>query len=416
MGRLLRIIAIFVVLGGPAHAADAPPMALTGATVYPSPGAPAIADAVVVISGGAITAVGKRSDVTLPSDQQVIDCSGKTIVAGFWNSHVHFTGPQWLHADSAPAIQLTADMQDMLTRWGFTTVWDLGSDPFSSGALRARIETGEVAGPRILLARNFYPKGGHPIYVPADVPVPEPATPGEMTGFVTEALGAGGDGIKLFTGSFMGPNPVVNMDPAVAKAAVDVAHAQGKLVFAHPQNRAGVDTVLATHIDVLAHTIPTERNYTEEQLRLAKAEGTALIPTLSLWTTAPVIAQRMTDAGILQLKTFADNGGTILFGTDVGFTKIFDTTLELELMGRALSFDDVLAALTTNPASYFHAARKGAWRRGWTPIWWCWTATRRAMCVTSPRLQRPSGQGGSSFRSRESTSSGISASHAYRPY
>ena len=35
----------------------------------------------------------------------------------------------------------------------------------------------------------------------------------------------------------MGDKPVVNMEPAVAKGAVDVAHAQGKPVFAHPQNK-----------------------------------------------------------------------------------------------------------------------------------------------------------------------------------
>lgn len=359
MGRLLRLISIVALFTGAAQAADTPPLALTGATVYPSPTAPPIADAVVLIAGGMITAVGKRSDVTLPPDQTVIDCSGKTIVAGFWNSHVHFTGPQWLDAQYAPASHLTAEMQAMLTRWGFTTVWDLGSVPENSLALRARIESGEVLGPKILLAPSFYPKDGHPIYVPADVPLPEVATSAEMTELVTAALGMGGDGIKLFTGSFMGDRPVVNMDLAVAKAAVDLAHAQSKPVFAHPQNRAGVDIVLASHVDVLAHTIPTQGNYTDEELKLAKAEGTALIPTLSLWTTAPVIAQRMTEAGVLQLKTFSENGGTILFGTDVGFTKIVDTTLELELMGRALSAGQVLAALTTNPAGFFHAVQKG---------------------------------------------------------
>jgi imidazolonepropionase-like amidohydrolase len=359
MHRLLRILVFIELLAGSAHAADAPSMVLTGATLYPSPTAAPITDAVVLISGGAITAVGRRSDVQVPPGQQVIDCSGKTIVAGFWNSHVHFTGPQWLRADSAPASHLTAEMQAMLTRWGFTTVWDLGSDPENSLALRARVESGEVAGPRILLARNFYPKGGHPIYVPADVPVPEPATAGEMTAVTAEALGWGLDGVKLFTGSFMGANPVVNMDAAVAQAAVAVAHAQGKPVFAHPQNKAGIDVALASNVDVLAHTIPSASNFTDEELRLAKAEGTALISTLSLWTTSPLNASRMVDAGVLQLKTFADNGSTILFGTDVGFTKIVDTSLELELMARALSANQVLAALTTNPAGYFHAARKG---------------------------------------------------------
>ena len=45
------------------------------------------------------------------------------------------------------------------------------------------------------------------------------------------------------------------MDPAIAKAAVDVAHAQGKPVFAHPQNMAGVETVIAAGVDVMAHTV-----------------------------------------------------------------------------------------------------------------------------------------------------------------
>jgi imidazolonepropionase-like amidohydrolase len=49
----------------------------------------------------------------------------------------------------------------------------------------------------------------------------------------------------------------------------------------------------------------------------------------------------------------------VLFGTDVGFTKLYDTTLEYELMRRALSERQVLASLTTNPATYFKAAKKG---------------------------------------------------------
>ncbi len=33
-----------------------------------------------------------------PSDARVIDCTGKTVVAGFWNSHVHFTQAVWKNA------------------------------------------------------------------------------------------------------------------------------------------------------------------------------------------------------------------------------------------------------------------------------------------------------------------------------
>src|SRR5262249_8037724 len=150
-------------------------------------------------------------------------------------------------------------------------------------------------------------------------------------------------------------------------AAVEVAHAQGKPVFAHPQNTTGVNAVIAASVDVLAHTIPSEPSYTAEQLTQFNAKGIALVPTLALWTTV-IRAEKITDylveAGVKQLRTFAASGGIVLFGTDVGFTKLYDTSLELEFMGRALSTTDVLASLTTSPAAYFKAAKKGRVEQG----------------------------------------------------
>jgi hypothetical protein len=57
-------------------------------------------------------------------------------------------------------------------------------------------------------------------------------------------------------------------------------------------------------------------------------------------------------------------GGPVLFGTDVGFTTVYDTSLEYELMHRALSESQVLASLTTNSAAYFKAAKKGKVENG----------------------------------------------------
>src|SRR5215831_8435726 len=58
-------------------------------------------------------------------------------------------------------------------RWGFTAVWDLGSDPRDSLALRRRVNSGEIPGPTMLLAGDIFPKGGHPAYLPADMQLPE---------------------------------------------------------------------------------------------------------------------------------------------------------------------------------------------------------------------------------------------------
>jgi imidazolonepropionase-like amidohydrolase len=351
-----------------ATAARAQTLVLRGGSVYASPDAAPLPDAVIVISNGAISAVGGASDVQIPPDARVIDCTGKTVVAGFWNSHVHLTEAVWKSAAGGPAAPLTAHMQEMLTRWGFTTVWDLGSNPDDSLPLRRRVNSGEVAGPNILLAGNMYPRGGHPVYVPREVQLPEVATPDEAAEKARQFLAMGHDGIKLFTGSFMGDKPVVNMDTAVAKAAVDMAHAQSKPVFAHPQNKAGVETVSAAGVDILAHTVPSQPDgYTSEQLARFKSQGIALIPTLSLFTTIvldPAVTARVVAATVNQLRQFSENGGVVLFGTDVGFTKLYDTGLEYELMHRALSERQVLATLTTNPAQFFKAAKKGRVEKG----------------------------------------------------
>src|ERR1700752_2576777 len=154
---LLSCLAFATAIG--AHAQT---LVLKGGSVYASPQASPISDAVIVISGGAIATVGRAGEGSIPPDACVIDCAGKNIVGGFWNSHVHFTEPPWKGAANAAAAPLTAHMQAMLTRWGFTTVWDLGSAPADLLPLRKRINAGDVLGPSIFFAGSTVPKDGHP--------------------------------------------------------------------------------------------------------------------------------------------------------------------------------------------------------------------------------------------------------------
>lgn len=365
---LLSLSLISAFVHYPAFAADHTALACVGGKVYPSPTADPIENAVLVVSEGKIESVeaGGRTTYSLPKSAQRIDCTGKVIVAGFWNSHVHFeTG--WHDAADAPAQKLEDHMQEMLTRWGVTTVWDLGSEPKNTLAIRRRVEAGEVPGPKILMAGDIFPKNGHPVYLPPELQLPEAATPQEAEQMARQYLQMGLDGIKLFTGAYMGNKPTVNMDTAIVKAAVDVAHAQGKPVFTHPQNHAGVDNALAGGVDVLAHTIPTEGSYTEDELATMKRQHAALIPTLTLWTTVvqdPAVADKLVQAGVGELKAYVSEGGTILFGTDVGFTSVYDTTKEYEYMGRAMTWREILASLTTNPSSFFHAANQGRVEKG----------------------------------------------------
>lgn len=347
-------------------------LALVGAKVCPTPRAFPIKNAAILIHDGKIVAVGPRDDVEIPKPAYVLDCSGRIITAGFWNSHVHFTEPVWSGAADAPAAKLAEHMQTMLTKWGFTTVFDIGSDPKDTFPLRKRVDSGEVPGPNICTTGvPIYPENGIPAYVPPKfVSLLKPfeaATPADATRIAKVDLAMDADGIKLFTGAIMGLGKITPMPVDVVRAAVVVAHAAGKPVFAHPSNHVGTDNALNGGVDILAHTIPIEGRFTDDELTQMKAQHTALIPTLTLWQVelerdnAPVAAQqKFVQAGVDELKTYFTQGGTILFGTDVGYTQHYDTTSEYEYMLRAgMNWRDVLTSLTIAPAKFFRAGHTG---------------------------------------------------------
>ncbi|HEX3176562.1 MAG TPA: amidohydrolase family protein [Methylomirabilota bacterium] len=346
-----------------------PVTALVGGRVFPSPEAPPIPDGVVLVEGTTIAAVGARREVRVPPHATVIDCSGGTVTAGFWNSHVHFTGPQFRTADSAPAESLTAALASMLTSYGLVHVVDTGSYLPNTMALRRRIESGEVPGPSILTAGSgFAPAGGSPYYIlPAKIP--ELSRP-EDAALVEAEIARGADLVKLFTGSFATPRSIVVMPVDVVRAAADVGHRHRKLVFAHPSNSPGARAAIEGGVDVLAHTFPTSLDGTPWDRALPgmmKDRGMALIPTLKLWPyelrragLPDSVVELVLDNGVAQTRTFAGLGGQLLFGTDVGYMTDYDPTDEFVYLQRAgLSATQILAMLTTAPATRFAAARAG---------------------------------------------------------
>ena len=149
---MLGVVIMSVLLGTRALG-QAPPasaqLALVGGTIYTSPTEPPIRDGAVLIDGGKIVSVGRRTSVRVPRGTTVIDTTGSTITAGFWNSHVHFLERMWANPATVPASDLTRQFQMMLTQYGFTSVFDIWSSWENTRQLRDRVESGDVAGPRI---------------------------------------------------------------------------------------------------------------------------------------------------------------------------------------------------------------------------------------------------------------------------
>jgi imidazolonepropionase-like amidohydrolase len=358
----------------PGHRAGAAPaaaakLALVGGTVYPSPGDDAISDAVILIEGALVAGVGPKATTRVPPDVPTIDCTGATITAGFWNSHVHFMERKWADPAKIPPAELTAQLQDMLTRYGVTSVFDTGSILENTLQLRERIQAGDVLGPGIRTAGEvLYPKGGSTPELLLDVigamrvKTPEAADAAEAAAAAKALLDAGADGVKLYAATWA--PPILALPEAAIRAAADEAHRRGKPVFAHPSNREGLLNAVRGGADVIVHTAPKMGPWDDAIVRTMKAANVALIPTLKLWRyelrhDRRSFADRFTGTAVAQLRAWFAAGGAVLFGTDVGYMNDYDPSDEYALMAEAgLSFRQILAALTTTPAERFGDAKR----------------------------------------------------------
>jgi imidazolonepropionase-like amidohydrolase len=339
-------------------------LALAGATVRRDPAQPPIHDAVVLIGEGKILAVGARAHTPIPAGINTVDCTSTFITAGFWNSHVHFHERKWADAATIPAREL-AEQLKAFTRFGFTNVFDLSSPWENTQHLRARIESAEVLGPRIrTTGEGLVP----PNALPSDdvcrvmgvmpTALPEVTSATQAADAATRLLEQGADGIKLFASSPHGGPLVAGAIDAAARAA----HRRDRPVFVHPNTVEDVLVALDADADVVAHTTPRSGPWNQRVIAAMKRHRCALTPTLKLWHDflrhdRVSLQRQIVEAAFGQLRAWADAGGRVLFGTDLGAVDP-DPTREYLLMERAgLSAGAVLASLTTAPANQFGCER-----------------------------------------------------------
>ncbi len=330
-----------------------------------------IRDGVVLVRDGKITAAGSRASVQIPQGAQILDCSGQTITAGFWNSHVHFMERKWAGAAKIPASDLSLQLQEMLTQYGVTNVFDTGSLWENTRALRDRIESGEIPGPKIRSTGEIlYPKGAASGTPPElmdalgfmRAPTPEVANAAEALTASKKLLDAGTDGIKLYAATWF--PPYVSLPESAIQAAATEAHRRGKPVFAHPTKREGLLAAVQGGADVVVHTTPQSGPWDETVLAALKKRHVAVIPTLKLWRYElrhERASQRdqFVETGIGQLRAWVGARGVVLFGTDVGYMGEYDPSDEYALMARAgMSFRQILASLTTAPAERFGESKQ----------------------------------------------------------
>jgi imidazolonepropionase-like amidohydrolase len=345
------------------------------ARVYIAPDAPPLDNAVIMVRGDKIAAVSAREQSSTPTSTLPSECQDGIVLAGFQNSHVHFIGDGFFDANAKSAVALASQLERMLTRFGYTTVVDTSSELENTLTIRRRIQSGEISGPRILtVGGGVFPPAGLPIYI-AHLPsrfldsqlLPESADAARLA--VRDNLERGADATKLFVATPQADHSVKRMPLEIARAAADTTHAKNKLVMVHPTDIEGVRLALAIEADVLVHTtLGAEAPWPADVVQQLLSNEVAIAPTFKLLNyelqkqnVPEEIAKRLVAMTLEHFKPFVAGGGSVIFGTDVGYMTDYDPTEEYVLMERAgMTHLEVLASLTTEPARLWsEATRRG---------------------------------------------------------
>jgi imidazolonepropionase-like amidohydrolase len=144
-------------------AATAPDLALVGGTVITATGQPPIANAVVLVQEGRITAVGPQGEVKVPPSMRTIDVRGKWITPGLIDTNVHLilmTVPEFFVKYEDRFVDIAIQSAQVGLKYGMTTMADTWGPLKPLLVARDRINRGEVEASRVLVAGNIIGAGG----------------------------------------------------------------------------------------------------------------------------------------------------------------------------------------------------------------------------------------------------------------
>lgn len=352
--RIIGILSVALLLS--ATHAQAQTTAFVGGRIIDGTGR-VIDNGTVVVTGNTMTAVGPSS-TPVPTGATRVDVKGKTILPGLINAHGHVAATVGLRSDQSSYTRenLTRQLRTY-AQYGVTTVFSLGDDQAAGFALRDEPATDRsrlfVAGPVV---------GGD---------TAEAAR--AMTGKVLEMKP---DLIKIRVDDNLGSTR--KMPEAAWRAVIEQAHARKLPVAVHIYWLADAKATVLGGADMIAHSV-RDTAVDDEFITALKARDVCYSPTLTReistfiydstppWVDDPFflkgvdqdIAAQLKDpkrheqvrnsnawkagqqykVGLevakKNLKTLADQGVRIAFGTDTGpparFQGFFEH-LELEMM------------------------------------------------------------------------------------
>ncbi|NLY67783.1 MAG: amidohydrolase family protein [Tissierellia bacterium] len=253
-----------------------------------------------IVEDKRISKIGKVDELQNIEGIEIVDLSGKYVMPGLINSHVHITlepvgDPFGLinsESHAKTTIRAVANLKKHLYS-GTTFFRDLGAPAGLDFALRDAVNEGLIEGPQFLAAgKCITMTGGHGWSIGREADGVD-----ELRKAAREQLKAGADLLKIMaTGGVTTPgvepgSPQLSMEEM--KAAVEEAHKAGKKTASHAQGTQGIKNAILAGIDSIEHGIYLD----DEAIELMIKNDVYLVPTL----VAPYfIVEYGTEAGIPQ--------------------------------------------------------------------------------------------------------------------
>ncbi len=342
-------------------------------------GAAPIENATVIIENSKIKAVGPN--IKIPTGAKVIDATGKTVMPGMIDAHMHLHGTKpddtYLEKISRPRemglIKAIFDAKDFLSE-GFTTIKSCGGTEgiFLKQAVAEGILTGlprivasghtlsntlgnplKYMAPEYVDARTSkllsVPGGGHLLCDGVDECI-------KATRYV---LSCGVDFIKIW------PRRGAMFNPDELKAIVQTAAQAGKFVTVHCESSNDAKSVINAGAKTVDHAYVIE----DEVLEMGNKAGVIFVSTLIVWTAVlrhgaevgrPRIDIELAHRRVNQMpqtyKRIRNSGGIMAIGTDSGteslVRRLGSSAVELELLVKQCDFTpmEAIVAATKNGA------------------------------------------------------------------
>lgn len=254
--------------------------AIVGGTVIDGNGGAPMADAVVLMDGARITAVGPRSAAPIPADARRIDARGRWVIPGMIDTNVHLSlyGGQNDRYETMAKYQprqddIVLEAAQIDLRYGITTVRDSYGALVPLTKVRDQIASGDKTGARILAAGNilgwsgpysfsfsrvmgqltlfqeqmndFIAQGGGEELMAM--------TPAELRHAIDAYLDKGPDFLKFGGTSHFSEPTFIGFSLEAQKVMVDAAHARHRAAETHSTSIEGLRLSIAAGIDGIQH-------------------------------------------------------------------------------------------------------------------------------------------------------------------